>query len=282
MVDGSSSPETQKSSRVEPVSPKPRNPSSSFLEYARSRVRSIMHIQESDTRRLGGNPEAEPDKLKLHRGVTQFGLEEKVAINIMTGLLNRDPYLAERERIIGSVNRDINAPEVEGIRIDLDDFGEINIGWGDPKGDEVLSTVGRTIREIIRVTDTAGRTGGEEFEIVTQRTTSPTREIPEESVSLAERLRIGIEQMGLGIRRSVTASIGITRYIRGETIEKYNDRLDSAEKCAKKTGKNRVVEGYVENGEDRFVNIFTKQVYKVYIDDDGKKQFEEIKVPVTV
>jgi diguanylate cyclase (GGDEF)-like protein len=50
--------------------------------------------------------------------------------------------------------------------IDIDDFKQVNEGAGQPAGDAILATVGATLRERVRTTDSVGRFGGDEFVVL--------------------------------------------------------------------------------------------------------------------
>jgi PleD family two-component response regulator len=82
----------------------------------------------------------------------------------LTGLANRR-YLFEK---IGSAfeRAKRRESEVSVLLVDLNDFKEINDGYGHDSGDAVLAEVGRRLQGAVRKTDTAARWGGDEFIIV--------------------------------------------------------------------------------------------------------------------
>jgi diguanylate cyclase (GGDEF)-like protein len=83
----------------------------------------------------------------------------------LTGLHNRR-MLHEVDKKIAERRNPKVADEITLLFIDLDDFGKLNKKYGDDKGDEALSLLGRTIRQNIRKDDIAIRKGGDEFVII--------------------------------------------------------------------------------------------------------------------
>lgn|GEM_PF-5810848 len=126
------------------------------------------------------------------------------------------------------------------IMIDLDNLKAINDEFGHQAGTMLISMVGSIIEKQCRSTDIPVRYGGDEFCII----------VPEanldESLILAERLRVQIEDFGKGIdfeATTVTASIGIVTQKDGSLFETDADLLKAADDAcyeAKKTGRNQV------------------------------------------
>lgn len=83
----------------------------------------------------------------------------------LTGLHNRR-MLHEVDKKIAERRNQKVADEITLLFIDLDDFGKLNKKYGDDKGDEALSLLGKTIRQNIRKDDIAIRKGGDEFVII--------------------------------------------------------------------------------------------------------------------
>lgn len=73
------------------------------------------------------------------------------------------------------------------VMFDIDHFKKVNDTYGHQAGDEVIRTTASLLREAIRVTDIAGRYGGEEFGIILINTGV------ESAMVLAERLREKVE-----------------------------------------------------------------------------------------
>jgi diguanylate cyclase (GGDEF)-like protein len=82
----------------------------------------------------------------------------------MTGLLSRAGFDARFEEILVGVRR--GAGKAALLAIDLDGFSAINNRHGHQTGDEVIREVGVRLRDSIRLTDAAVRTGGDEFGVL--------------------------------------------------------------------------------------------------------------------
>ncbi|USI74629.1 EAL domain-containing protein [Sphingomonas morindae] len=78
----------------------------------------------------------------------------------LTGLINRDSFLAELERRVA------DAIPFAFLSIDLDRFKAVNEQFGHATGDEVLVILGERLRAAVRADDIAARTGGDEFAVL--------------------------------------------------------------------------------------------------------------------
>jgi diguanylate cyclase (GGDEF)-like protein len=122
------------------------------------------------------------------------------------------------------------------LLLDLDHFKQVNDQRGHPVGDQVLASVGATLRSTLRARDFAGRNGGEEFAIL----------LPDTSVTdgleIAERVRVAIAEISLpGSDVSVTASIGVAVFpAHASTPDRLERLADAALYLAKRQGRNRI------------------------------------------
>lgn len=82
----------------------------------------------------------------------------------LTGLPNRLYAMQELERLLAIGQR--NGCRVAVMFLDLDDFKKVNDTLGHEAGDQLLVEAAKRIRACTRVTDVAGRLGGDEFLIV--------------------------------------------------------------------------------------------------------------------
>ncbi|QBI20569.1 EAL domain-containing protein [Egibacter rhizosphaerae] len=100
----------------------------------------------------------------------------------LTGLPNRSLLL---ERTTTALNRLRSGDDgfVAVLLCDLDDFKTVNDSLGHTRGDELLQTLARRLREEIRVGDTAARLGGDEFALLI-----PHAESVEELLQAATRI----------------------------------------------------------------------------------------------
>jgi diguanylate cyclase (GGDEF)-like protein/PAS domain S-box-containing protein len=123
------------------------------------------------------------------------------------------------------------------LYIDLDSFKAINDTWGHAAGDFVLQQVSKRLSIELRVGDTVGRVGGDEFVVVCATAENPE----EEAAVLAERLIASVSQPidFNGTSLVVGASVGISVYP-SCALESavLIERADSAMYCAKKGGRN--------------------------------------------
>lgn len=120
------------------------------------------------------------------------------------------------------------------ILIDIDDFKKVNDTLGHLVGDSVLVQVACLLKDNIRLSDTLGRWGGEEFLIICPNTDQ------EAAKSISEKLRIDIENHKFSETLSITCSFGVANFQKGDSSHKLLKRTDDALYLAKKTGKNQV------------------------------------------
>ncbi|MGH0035370.1 MAG: diguanylate cyclase [Myxococcota bacterium] len=126
------------------------------------------------------------------------------------------------------------------LMADLDLFKQVNDKYGHPAGDAVLRAVSNQLIEMLRVTDVAGRYGGEEVLVLLSGNDVEGAQV------VAERWRHAIEQMRVpladGREVSVTLSIGVAAYApEMESPEELIVAADAALYRAKEGGRNRVV-----------------------------------------
>lgn len=110
--------------------------------------------------------------------------------------------------------------------IDLDRFKPINDNYGHDAGDAVLRIIAHRLTNLVRVTDTVCRQGGDEFVILI-----PDFHANTSLEELAKKLLSSIEQPCLvgGMRLSVSASIGIAAYPEhGDTFDSILQKADKA------------------------------------------------------
>lgn len=122
---------------------------------------------------------------------------------------------------------------------DVDHFKEINDRHGHEAGDRVLAGVAGIMTDALRMPDKVGRYGGEEFLIILPHTQI------DQATKIAERIRQNVGEAGFtnsgNKPLSVTISIGLTQFRRGEDLEQLVSRVDSALYNAKTAGRDRVI-----------------------------------------
>jgi two-component system cell cycle response regulator len=151
----------------------------------------------------------------------------------LTGIYNRR-YLEDKlERHVNLAKRYERPLSV--IMFDIDFFKHINDTFGHDVGDKVLIATAKAVSENIRDTDIFARYGGEEFVIIAPETTK------EDAKTLAEKLRVSIENLHFEEEIHVTCSFGVASLEKPDTKETLLKRVDDALYEAKRTGRNKVV-----------------------------------------
>ncbi|MFP4424384.1 MAG: GGDEF domain-containing protein [Candidatus Woesearchaeota archaeon] len=107
--------------------------------------------------------EVDSDKASSIRDYV-FELEKASLTDPLTGLWNRNYLEKELSKYKEQYNR--NGTPFAYCLLDIKDFFVYNDKYGMEKGDEVLKTLGKTIKDNIRANDTAARIGGDEFVIL--------------------------------------------------------------------------------------------------------------------
>ena len=163
-------------------------------------------------------------------------VEARATHDRLTGIPNRETLLAMLGAEVDRAGRHYKPLSVAFI--DIDRFKPINDTYGHAAGDAVLRQVARLIAEAVRISDTFGRYGGEEFMLILPET------LPEDAVRLAEELRALVQQepLRIGADQTVkaTISIGVAGGRGSELqIDMLVDRADAAMYAAKSLGRNR-------------------------------------------
>ncbi len=125
------------------------------------------------------------------------------------------------------------------VLADVDRFKAVNDEYGHPVGDRVLEEIARTMRDIIRETDCAGRYGGEEFLAILGN-----NDVRGAGV-FADRWRRAVEATGVelpgGEKLGTTISLGIAEWRPGVAdVQSIVDQADQALYRAKEAGRNRI------------------------------------------
>lgn len=121
------------------------------------------------------------------------------------------------------------------IMIDLDKFKNVNDRYGHHVGDEVLIQIVAILSTRVRITDTLGRWGGEEFMLI-----CPEIET-EATMHLAEGLCRAINEPIFATVGHQTASFGVAACQQGDKTNDVVKRADDALFVAKQRGRNQVV-----------------------------------------
>ncbi len=120
------------------------------------------------------------------------------------------------------------------VVFNLDGFKRINDGYGNSKGEDVLTELEHVVTHFIRENDSVFRRGGDEFIALLPHTTKTQGQVQ------AERLRQTIAQHQFPVAEAVTISAGVSEYMEGDTLESVLQRADMALYIAKRGGRNQV------------------------------------------
>lgn len=172
---------------------------------------------------------------KLRRQIEE--LKRQCYVDALTGVSNRRALFETIESELTKAKESENGLVL--VIMDLDDFKLINDHFGHQKGDEVLKTVAKVIRDNIRKGDHVGRYGGEEFVLLFPGTTL------KQTMRIVERIRRCIERIYVNdgnISRRISASFGVTCTCQdNETTMNLINEADDALYSAKKSGKNCII-----------------------------------------
>lgn len=165
-------------------------------------------------------------------------LRQQALLDPLTGAGNRRYTEMELENRLEELRR--NGWPFGLAFLDIDNFKDINDGYGHDTGDRVLEMVVRTTMKSLRTFDFLGRWGGEEFVAVIAHADE------ERLRRTAERVRSLVEQSILPVGRGslrVTVSIGATLAQPEDTPESLVKRADELMYASKLGGRNRLTIG---------------------------------------
>ncbi|MFP5219150.1 MAG: putative bifunctional diguanylate cyclase/phosphodiesterase [Actinomycetes bacterium] len=153
----------------------------------------------------------------------------------LTGLANRALFRDRVEHALERVRRHGAAAAV--LFCDLDHFKAVNDSLGHSVGDELLVTVARRLRGVLREEDTLARFGGDEFTVLAEELESPA-----EAELLAERVRQALSATVVVDGRSlhIDVSTGIVLVNPDDDPETLLRNADIALYAAKEQGRGRV------------------------------------------
>ncbi|MFN8025004.1 MAG: diguanylate cyclase [Acidimicrobiia bacterium] len=214
-------------------------------EIPRSTGVAVLHLDAPvllhEATRVALERLAEPLEVALEREVLQRTLEaqrsrfhELAMHDALTGLANRFAIGDVAPHLFALQDRG----DLAGLALttfDIDLFKNVNDHFGHPVGDQVLRRVARTLRQSIRVSDLAARTGGEEFAVY--HVLGPDEPVEE----LANRVRGTVASLRfaeLPDDFEVHLSAGVARRRPGEGFDSLADRADRALYEAKEQGRN--------------------------------------------
>ncbi|MDM8533735.1 diguanylate cyclase [Clostridiaceae bacterium HSG29] len=164
-------------------------------------------------------------------------LEQKLLITAtkdsLTGINNRHHFMELGKREFDLRSRNKQALSI--LMLDIDHFKIVNDNHGHAYGDKTLIHFTKNCSLNLRLTDTFGRLGGEEFAILLPNTKLDA------ATKIAERIRLFIEQSNSNGFPSITVSIGIATADENDTIDTLLNKADIKLYQAKENGRNQVI-----------------------------------------
>ncbi|MDO8694725.1 MAG: GGDEF domain-containing protein [Sheuella sp.] len=173
--------------------------------------------------------------------------------DFLSALSQLDPLTQcqSRTEILFRIHEEIKRSERNNrpfalMEMDIDHFKDVNDKYGHDIGDQVLISLSRNTKDVIRTIDSVGRIGGEEFLILLPETDS------KQATEAAERLRAQIANVTHANCASndvrITISIGVTVFYPDKYPQMLTDEIsteiikqaDMAMYQAKNAGRNRV------------------------------------------
>jgi diguanylate cyclase (GGDEF)-like protein len=157
-------------------------------------------------------------------------------IDPLTGLFTRGQLYGDLEQEVLRTRR--NQRSFSILMVDLDGLKQVNDSLGHQRGDEVLRSLGRVMRERIRQVDSAYRYGGDEFIVLLPETDYAGAFV------VAENIRAAAEEAGRRLEAegaATSVSIGLVSYPEdATTAEELVRASDRAMYNAKALGKNQI------------------------------------------
>ncbi len=203
----------------------------------------ILHNQETRTLLLKGEELKQEDEkicaLGTMQDITQNKLQRETILHqahydSLTGLPNRFLSLDRLAQMISDAKRHHHYVAV--LFLDLDDFKKINDTLGHESGDELLKQVAARFSQTIRLEDTVGRLGGDEFIVLLGdiKHMADARMVAENLLGIFDRtFSINDRELVLSV------SIGIAFFPSdGKDVSEVVRNADSAMYNAKKLGRN--------------------------------------------
>ena len=172
--------------------------------------------------RIRGTCHDVTERQRLQDAITHLAFHD-----VLTDLPNRRLLMQRLEQALDQLSDDTSTCAV--LFVDLDDFKQVNDGWGHAVGDALLEVVARRIRHATRETDTVARMGGDEFVVLCDDADLATAHQCAERIEEALLAPVDID----GTLVTVAASVGIALADRGTSAATVLQRADQAMYAAK-------------------------------------------------
>lgn len=171
------------------------------------------------------------------RAAAHAQLEHIAQTDSLTGVMSRGSFQQALESSIAEAERS-HTPLVLVI-MDIDHFKGVNDDWGHDAGDQALRHMSTLLKQRVRVTDSVGRLGGEEFGVLLRGTDS------DRAASLIEALRVQIVSTPLQYGEDIvplSATFGLAEWpLDGQTANELYRCADKRLYLGKSRGRNQLV-----------------------------------------
>lgn len=173
---------------------------------------------------------AEEANRELHKAMVE--LDTLATTDKLTGAFNRRRFEEIIEYEVNQANR--YQRQLSLVIFDIDFFKRVNDTFGHQVGDLVLAEIAQVVTANIRKSDSLARWGGEEFTILAPGITLP------QASQLAEKIRLVLSAHPFPKGASITVSLGVAEFHKGDIPDRLLKRADDALYRAKTNGRNRV------------------------------------------
>jgi diguanylate cyclase len=112
------------------------------------------------------------------------------------------------------------------LLLDLNGFKSVNDRFGHTQGDLLLKVFGHDLKASVRKDDLVCRWGGDEFIVLMPRASLADAQGRATRVESGSFGRFVLEHNGRGVHVDISAAIGVSQYVPGETAEEFFDRAD--------------------------------------------------------
>lgn len=160
-----------------------------------------------------------------------YWLKYMAHTDTLTKISNRAFLYSQLPKLLEHAHQ--NDKALSCIFFDIDYFKQINDTFGHDVGDRVLKTLANIVDNNLRKDDFFARWGGEEFMVLLPNTAL------KESINVANKLCNAISTYKFS-HGTVTSSFGVVNLRRGEKLNSFIKRADTALYHAKKMGRNCV------------------------------------------
>ncbi|WP_161569149.1 diguanylate cyclase [Candidatus Oscillochloris fontis] len=154
----------------------------------------------------------------------------------LTGLFT---HASIKEQLVREIMRAQRYEQILSVAmIDIDHFKQINDHYGHAAGDRVLKGLARLLHQRLRMSDTIGRYGGEEFLLIFPQTDGPT------ALRVLDDARARFAMIGHQFGKkevTITFSGGIAALRRGDDPRTLLAIADDALYTAKRAGRNQII-----------------------------------------